>query len=198
MAGPLADLLLRVALASLEHLQGPYPNQRDRRNERTQPSWQAPSLRHHNYQKRPCHPRRGALRRVNVTGLVWTLVLQPLLPDWVCKGDANPLGLHDCTHGPLVIVSFTVNWDEPQDDVFVKMTTRRAVEQIEVVAAANKTGHPWRYLNYCAEWQRPFKSYGEENWRFLQGVSKKYDPESLFQKGCIGGFKLDVCSRAKA
>jgi len=140
----------------------------------------------------------ASLRRVNVTGLVWTLVLQPLLPDWVCKGDANPLGLHDCTHGPLVIVSFTVNWDERQDDVFVKMTTRRAVEQIEVVAAANKTGHPWRYLNYCAEWQRPFKSYGEENWRFLQGVSKKYDPEALFQKGCIGGFKLDVCSRAKA
>lgn len=137
----------------------------------------------------------ASLRRFNVTGLVWTLVLQPLLPDWVCKGDANPLGLHDCKHGPLVIVSFTVNWDERQDDVFVKMMTRRAVEQIEVVAAANQTGHPWRYLNYCAEWQKPFKSYGGENWRFLLEVSRKYDPKGLFQKGCVGGFKLDVCSK---
>ena len=132
------------------------------------------------------------IRRVKVKGLVWTLVLQPLLPDWVRKGDANPLGLHDCTNGPLVIVSFTVNWDERRDDDFVKTTTRRVVEQIEAVAAANKTGHPYRYLNYCAEWQRPFESYGRENWRFLQEVSRRYDPDGLFQKGCVGGFKLGM------
>ena len=70
----------------------------------------------------------ASIRRVNVKGLVWTLVLQPLLPDWVRQGDANPLGLHDCSHGPLVIVSFVVNWDERRDDVFIRTTTRRAVE----------------------------------------------------------------------
>lgn len=133
-----------------------------------------------------------SIRRINVKGLVWTLVLQPLLPDWVRKGDANPLGLHDCTDEPLVVVSFTVNWADHRDDEFIATTTRRAVEQIDVVAAANKTGHRYRYLNYCAEWQRPFEGYGEENWRFLQGVSRRYDPEGLFQTGCVGGFKLDV------
>ena len=136
------------------------------------------------------------LRRVKVKGLVWTLVLQPLLPDWVRKGDANPLGLHDGTDEPLIIVSFTVNWDERQNVDFVQATTRQVVEQIEAAATANKTSHPWRYLNYCAKWQRPFQSYGEENWRFLQAVSKKYDPEGLFQRGCVGGFKLDVDSEA--
>lgn len=35
----------------------------------------------------------ASVRRERVKGLVWTLVLQPLLPDWVRKGDANPLGL---------------------------------------------------------------------------------------------------------
>ena len=134
----------------------------------------------------------ASIRRVNVKALVWTLVLQPLLPDWVRKGDANPLGLLDCTHEPLVIVSFTINWAERRDDEFIKTTTRRAIEQIDAVAAANQTGHRYRYLNYCAEWQRPFEGYGEENWRFLQGVSRKYDPEGLFQRGCVGGFKLDV------
>ena len=134
----------------------------------------------------------ASIRRVNVKGLVWTLVLQPLLPDWVRKGDANPLGLHDCTHEPLVIVSFTVNWAECRDDEFVKTTTRRAVEQIDAVAVANKTGHRYRYLNYCAEWQRPFEGHGGANWRFLQGVSRRYDPEGLFQRGCVGGFKLNV------
>ncbi|EON70095.1 hypothetical protein W97_09361 [Coniosporium apollinis CBS 100218] len=134
----------------------------------------------------------ASIRRVNVKGLVWTLVLQPLLPDWVRKGDANPLGLLDCTHEPLVIVSFTINWAERRDDEFIKTTTRRAVERIDAVAAANQTGHRFRYLNYCAEWQRPFEGYGEESWRFLQGVSRRYDPEGLFQRGCVGGFKLDV------
>lgn len=131
------------------------------------------------------------IRRVTVKGLLWTIVLQPLLSDWMRKGDANPLGLDDCTHS-LVIVSFTVNWDERRDDDFVKTITRRAVEQIDAFATANNMGHPYRYLNYCAEWQKPFLGYGEENWRFLQRVSRRYDPEGLFQKGCGGGFKLDL------
>ena len=132
------------------------------------------------------------LRRVNVKGLVWTLVLQPLLPDWVCKGDGNPLGLLQSTHEPLVIVSFTVNWDEKKNDEFINITTRRAVEQMEAVASANKTDHRYRYLNYCAEWQKPFAGYGAENQRFLREVSRRYDPQGLFQRGCVGGFKLDL------
>ncbi|KAL9638520.1 MAG: hypothetical protein Q9164_001505, partial [Protoblastenia rupestris] len=114
----------------------------------------------------------ASIRHKKVKGLVWTLVLQPLLPDWVRKGDANPLGLHDCSHKPLVIVSFTVNWGECRDDEFIKITTRRAVEQIDAVAAANETGHRYRYLNYCADWQRPFEGYGGENLRFLREVSR--------------------------
>ena len=132
------------------------------------------------------------IRQAKIKGMVWTLVLQPLLPDWACKGDLNPLGLNDCTDDePLVIVSFTVNWAEGRDDDFVKTTTRHAVEQIDTIAEAEKTGHRFRYLNYCADWQRPFEGYGEKNWRFLQDVSRRYDPEGLFQRGCVGGFKLE-------
>ena len=134
----------------------------------------------------------AAMRHVDVKGLLWTLVLQPLLPNWTRKGDENPLGLDDGTHEPLVVVSFTVNWDEQRDDKLVQTTIRHAIEQIDAAAAAHRTGHRYRYLNYCAEWQRPFEGYGEENWRFLRRVSRKYDPEGLFQKGCVGGFKLDV------
>ncbi|MCJ1353897.1 MAG: hypothetical protein MMC33_003884 [Icmadophila ericetorum] len=71
------------------------------------------------------------IRHVNVKGMVWKLVLQPFLPDWVRKGDTNSLGLHDCADEPLVIVSFTVNWDKSQDDEFIKTMTRHVVEQIE-------------------------------------------------------------------
>ena len=89
-------------------------------------------------------------------------------------------------------MNFTVNWDKAQNDEFVKATTRRVVELIDAVATAKKTNHRYRYLNYCAEWQRPFEGYGKDNYQFLRQVSRKYDPEGLFQKGCVGGFKLDV------
>lgn len=127
-----------------------------------------------------------------VKGMAWTFVLQPFLPEWMRKGDANPMGFDNDDDEPLVLVGFTNNWDEASDDDFVKSVTRRIIEQIDEAAAANGTGHRYRYLNYCAEWQKPFESYGEENWRFMKEVSKKYDPDQFFQKGCIGGFKLDV------
>ncbi|KAF7928990.1 hypothetical protein BELL_0247g00100 [Botrytis elliptica] len=127
----------------------------------------------------------------SVKGIVWTLVMQPLLTDWVRKGDANPLGLHNINE-PLVIVSFTVNWPNARDDEVVKKTTRRAIEEIEQIAKKNGTGHKWKYLNYCAEWQRPFEEYGEENVSFFRDVSRAYDNEGLFQRGCVGGFKLGL------
>ena len=87
---------------------------------------------------------------------------------------------------------FTVNWDEGRDDEFVKTALRQTMEKIDDAARARKTDHPYRYLNNCAEWQRPFEGYGQENVQFLQNVSKTYDPDGLFQKGCVGGFKLNV------
>jgi len=32
--------------------------------------------------------------------------------------------------------------------------------------------------------------YGEESLERMKGVSKKYDPEGVFQRGVPGGFKL--------
>ena len=132
----------------------------------------------------------SSVSRQSVKGLNWTLVLQPLLPSWACKGDPNPLGFSDSDTEPLIIVSFTVNWSRTSDDDFIKAITRSAMDRIDSAAKANNAAHPYRYLNYCAEWQKPFESYGMENFKFLQGVSTKYDPERLFQNACTGGFKL--------
>jgi len=135
----------------------------------------------------------GLCRKVK--GLNWTLVLQPLLPDWVRKGDPNPLGLDGYTEGALVNAHFAVNWQDIQDDELVKSTARRGIVQIEAFAVANHTSHRYRFMNYCAEWQRPFEGYGDENLQFLRGVSQRYDPNSFFQKGCVGAFKLNVLEK---
>lgn len=133
-----------------------------------------------------------AIRKQNIEKLSWTLVLQPLLSDWACKGDPNVLGLNSTTNEPLIIISFTVNWASGDEDERVRSITRNAVEQIDRLATRHDTSHPYRYLNYCASWQDPFEGYGDVNKKFLQDVSRRVDPNGMFQTGCIGGFKLEL------
>jgi hypothetical protein len=130
------------------------------------------------------------IKEHGIKGMSWTLVLQPLLPEWAGREDLNPLGLSSSSSEPLVIVSFTVNWALTQDDELVQRITREAIEQIDSFAQEKGTAHRYRYLNYCAGWQKPFEGYGEENLEFLRGVGRDLDPEGLFQRGCTGGFKL--------
>jgi hypothetical protein len=120
----------------------------------------------------------------------WTLVLQPMLPEWVRKGDPNVLGLDSSTDAPLVNVNSTVNWAEAKDDGIVQRITRWAIEQTDAFAATHGTDHRYRYINYCGSWQTPFVGYGEDDVEFKKEVRKRYDPEGLFQRGCVGGFKL--------
>jgi hypothetical protein len=129
-----------------------------------------------------------------VKGIYWTLVLQPLLPVWLRKGDPNPMGLQNCPDTPLVLVSYTVSWTESHDDDLVHGTIRQCIQRIDAFAESRGTGHPYRFHNYCGEGQKPFEGYGEDGLRFLRETSKKYDPDGLFQKGCIGGFKLGIDS----
>ncbi|KAM0323663.1 hypothetical protein ACHAQA_008598 [Verticillium albo-atrum] len=126
----------------------------------------------------------------HVKDCMFIYVMQVVLPQWANKGDANVLGLEECKE-PLIIVSFAVNWLLAKDDAAVQGAVRRSIEQIDEVAAASGTAHPYRFSNYASEWQRPLHGYGAENMRFMQGVSDKYDPEGLFRTGCLGGFKLD-------
>ena len=127
----------------------------------------------------------------HVKGMVWTLVLQPLLPVMAKKGQTDSMGLADRTD-PLVIVLFTVVWEKKTDDELVGQTTRAIINDIDAFAATKGTADPYRYLNDCASWQSPFDGYGAENKRFLQQMSRVYDPDGLFQRACVGGFKLDM------
>ncbi|GAM37142.1 hypothetical protein TCE0_022f06807 [Talaromyces pinophilus] len=129
------------------------------------------------------------LRRVE--GLVCPFVFQAILPGWMNKGDPNILGLENCTE-PLIILSYSVTWAKAEDDEFVRSTIRRSLERIEAAAEARKTGHQYRFINYCMEWQRPYEGCGEENLNLMRDASHKYDPTGLFQSGRAGGFKLDI------
>ncbi|KAL8798843.1 MAG: hypothetical protein Q9182_006346 [Xanthomendoza sp. 2 TL-2023] len=135
--------------------------------------------------------KRGVLALKLVTGMTWTLILQPLLPVMARKGQADSQGLAGRTE-PLVIVLFTVVWERKTDDDLVHRTTRDIIDEIDEFADVQGTADPYRCLNDCASWQNPFDGYGAENKRFLQQMSKMYDANGLFQRACSGGFKLGI------
>jgi hypothetical protein len=113
----------------------------------------------------------------------WTLVLQPMLPEWVRKGDPNVVGLDSCTDVPLVNVSFTGNWSLAKDDETVQRITRCAMDPIDAFAAAHGTGRRYRYINHCGSWQTAFVGYGQDSVAFIKDVSKRYDPKGVFPEG---------------
>jgi hypothetical protein len=130
----------------------------------------------------------------SITGLIASLTLQPypvsLLRKSVEHG-GNSLGLSP-SDGPLVSILLLTTWQNKSDDDVIFKTMREALENIKAVAAAKNTAVDYVFMNYAAAFQDPISSYGAENKRKLQLVSKKYDPEGLFQKGVPGGFKLFV------
>lgn len=130
----------------------------------------------------------------NVKGLLFPFVFQAILPEWMNKGFPNVLGLENCTE-PLIILNWSITWLHAEDDRLVRSTVRRMLEQIDTAAAEINASHPYRFMNYCAEWQRPYEGSGGANRELMRDASQKYDPDGLFQTGCSGGFKLDFLSK---
>lgn len=65
------------------------------------------------------------------------------------------------------------------------------IDTIEKEAKKRKLWRAWKYMNYAFEGQDVLTGYGEENLKFINAVSKEYDPDGVFQKLVPGGFKLD-------
>ncbi|KUI67310.1 Bifunctional solanapyrone synthase [Cytospora mali] len=127
----------------------------------------------------------------SVAGLVCSFTLQPypvpLLRASVAKG-GNSLGLDP--EVPAVSILLLTYWTSRDNDDRVGATMKAILEAIQGMASERKTALEFVYLNYAAAFQDPIASYGEENRRRLQEVSRKYDPQGLFQKAVPGGFKL--------
>ncbi|KAI0887005.1 FAD-binding domain-containing protein [Annulohypoxylon maeteangense] len=128
----------------------------------------------------------------SVEGLRCSFTLQPYpasLLEKSFQNGGNCLGL-EATLKPLVSVLLLSYWQNVGDDGKILEMMGNALEKIKSEAASREQLVPYVYMNYAFDNQDPVGSYGEDSKRLLMAVSKKYDPEGLFQKGCPGGFKL--------
>lgn len=105
------------------------------------------------------------------------------------RNGGNCLGIEP-GEGPLVNLNVAFLWADAADDEVVERVIRRVIERSEAKGRELGVWHRYIYQNYAGKDQDVFAGYGEENLRRLREISKKYDPEQVFQRLQPGYYKL--------
>ncbi|PQE14056.1 oxidoreductase FAD-binding protein [Rutstroemia sp. NJR-2017a BBW] len=124
----------------------------------------------------------------------WSLTAEPfptVLTQWGDRKGGNALGLH-ADDGPLILWLVTVFWHDPTNDDIIAKAVADFFSKIDSLAQELGLYNSYSYLNYADKTEPVIEGYGAENVAFLRAVSKKYDPQGVFQKLVPGGFKLGV------
>lgn len=131
----------------------------------------------------------------NVT---WDVLVQfqPFTQSMVKHGQANGgniLGLEDVVaDGPTTNWLIVLTCETP--DLQDRMLPLALEFRNDIDAYAKEIGvyKDWRYLNYAWADQNPIAFYGEKNVAFLKDVAERVDPDGVFQKLRITGFKIPL------
>ena len=125
-------------------------------------------------------------------GLLPAVIFQPITASQIShfsKRGGNALGISD-GDAPLILLNLAFMWSETGDDERVLAVTQRIRDGAVRIADGMRLGYGYVYQNYASLDQDVFGGYGKGNKERLIDISKKYDPEQVFQKLQPGYFKL--------
>ncbi|KAI9691062.1 MAG: hypothetical protein M1822_008682 [Bathelium mastoideum] len=131
----------------------------------------------------------------NLTGVVWSITLQTIFPATVAKSAflQNAIPAYTAEQGSIIVVQLTGTWKDARDSPAAEKAALKLISDIEDVVKNEKMQTGYLYLNYAYHGQDVFGDDSIDNGerkKWLQGVSKKYDGDGLFQRCVVGGFKL--------
>lgn len=89
----------------------------------------------------------------------------------------------------LALVS--IRWSDPADDARIQAFSLRVQQRAVQAAKAMGKNTDYIYMNYGNGAQDVVAGYGAQNKARLEQISKKYDPEGVFEKLQPGYFKLN-------
>ena len=81
-------------------------------------------------------------------------------------------------------------WSDTADDDRIIATTTRILNNAITTAEEMNLDYKYIYQNYASLNQSVFAGYGTANQQQLIQISKKFDPDQVFQKLQPGYFKL--------
>lgn len=106
-------------------------------------------------------------------------------------GGWNVLGLDKIPYDAIMMqVSVSVKTAEMAD--WVRPRVKALVDDLRAFTVARDGFVPWTYLNYAHDSQDVLGGYGEDNIEKIKKAAAEYDPEGIFQRFCIGGFKISA------
>lgn len=128
------------------------------------------------------------------TGLNTLCMFQPITKSIVEKGVANGgniMGLEKFVedgNGIMFLVTLALNDAEAEKRAVPLLEAY--TKDVEAYAESLDLAWNWRYINYAHSSQDVIASYGEDAVKKLRYASAKYDPEGIFQKLRMSGFKI--------
>ncbi|KAL4892375.1 hypothetical protein BDV59DRAFT_208689 [Aspergillus ambiguus] len=128
----------------------------------------------------------------NLTGLEARCILQVFTTDilrQMQKNGGNPMGIGGGAQ-PLMILNFAFRWEDSADDMRILRSITNLINRVNVRTHATGLYEPFLYMNYASGFQDVLESYGTENLNRLKDISRKYDPDQVFQTLQRGYFKL--------
>ncbi|KAL8672240.1 MAG: hypothetical protein Q9168_003287 [Polycauliona sp. 1 TL-2023] len=121
------------------------------------------------------------------------LVMQPISLPMIRlfqKRGGNALGITE-QDGPLILMNLAIMWSNRADDKRIISAAARVISRSKEVAKEMGLENRYVYQNYASLNQDVFSGYGEENQKRLVDISRKYDPDRVFQDLQPGYFKLN-------
>ncbi|KAH8731845.1 hypothetical protein GQ44DRAFT_670461 [Phaeosphaeriaceae sp. PMI808] len=128
----------------------------------------------------------------NFDGAFATISIQPITEGQMKgmqKNGGNALGLN-ASKGPYFIMNMSSRWTNPADDAAILKFLSSVTKQVKAEAQAKGLDNEYIYMNYGSQFQDPISTYGSQNVDRLRAISKKYDPQQVFQNLHPGHFKL--------
>lgn len=105
------------------------------------------------------------------------------------KNGGNALGLNP-NKGPYFVMNMSSRWNNAADDKRILKFFSDIIKRVKAEAKAKGFDNDYIYMNYASQYEDPIGSYGTANVNRLKSISKKYDPQQVFQTLQPGHFKL--------
>jgi len=84
----------------------------------------------------------------------------------------------------------TTTWYHAVNDEVFNEWSDLTHELIHEALEKKGLSHPFIYMNDAQGHQKVFAGYGQKELKRLKQVREKYDPQRLWKKGLVGGFKI--------
>ncbi|KAI3578755.1 hypothetical protein IWW34DRAFT_911797 [Fusarium oxysporum f. sp. albedinis] len=123
--------------------------------------------------------------------LTAALDAQLIYPKMLKDSSAGSLFGLDDSDDVLQLIVLSIIWEDEADDEEAVKIVRELDAEIDILVKVRGKHREFKYMNYGHNEQDIITGYGQKSKAFLKRVASQYDPDGVFQKLRLGGFKID-------